>query len=219
MIFVIFLLSFFIQLSAATAHILRIQCPQGWKHIPGMRAYYKGERLDLSDHWCIVPETTRTAIFSLIVTDEIGFATRDANVRSLQRTHDHCRWFDLTLSITDTGYSWQTQELSIDEMPQRIPEHAITVLIDPEFVDKLAPCTDETCEPTDDEKAAAVSATVIIFPQVVLKKNSDRKKFDDSLGIIALGALDIETVHRTPERAEKIVEVGTSCTHCSISRE
>ena len=163
-----------------------------------LSAYYKGFALDLDDGWSQLPECGQPCTFSLLITEDIDFKTNGNTIRYLKRIDGQpFLWYDLTLSIcpskdstsnstpsaTDKkSYSWKIEER--EDVPDRIPEHTIVLLADPEHIDSL-------------QSETLPGETDITLPVIVFKKELDEDTFKDSLIAIRLGAaLNLDAIHR-----------------------
>lgn len=117
---------------AHSSYTLRIDTPDttGYEYIP---AYYKGQPLaQIDEQRYQIPENSSVPAFSIIVTSDIAYDAHDgATIESLKLPdHQPVRWFD----VTYTQHGWSVQERSRSFMPQRVPEHTIYLLANPDRI-------------------------------------------------------------------------------------
>jgi len=127
------------------AYILKIQAPSTLrKHEPWL-VVYKGAMLYFqSNTSTAISEQTLTFTFSILVTSEMPQPMRYKStgaIPCLTRIRGApIRWFDLTLQSPThphESWSWDIRELTITEMPKRIPDHAIIFIYDPELIESI----------------------------------------------------------------------------------
>ena len=165
--------------------------------------YYKGFSLDLNEEgWVQLPECDEPCSFSLLITEDVDFKSKDNKICYLKRIDGQdFLWYDLTLSfctvpgantkdtLKEKTYTWLIEERS--DVPERIPEHTIILLANPEFIDTLQ--TETPLPGTND----------ITLPTITFKKDEklDLEAFKDSLIAIQLGAgLNLDAIHKEPKK-------------------
>lgn len=178
------------------------------EHIP---AYYKGHKLNLHEGWTHVPECGHPSMFSLLITEDVEFSSKGNTVRYLKRIPDQKYvWYDITLTLCkkndtdsykhdkteeDQSYTWDIEERNHDEVPERIPDHTIVLLTNPDFIKSV---TSTPSVPGSPE---------IILPTIQFKEDIDKKEFEDTmLSIIVGAALNLNAIH-------------TNKTTCTIKKE
>lgn len=172
-------------------YLLKLKFPQTIREMPGLSGCYRGNPLDLQEHWCMLPEAQEVYAFSIVITPEIAYKTTGNNVKYLKRqTGSACRWFDITLHLDKkTGnYSWDVEEKARHDMPMRLPDHAIIIFLNPDFVDTVRTLA------ADEEERSALN--IIVLPVIVLKKNVTAQDLDESSVYPQLALLDLKPILR-----------------------
>ena len=178
-------------------------------HIPastratGLCAYYKGYPLQLSNALCILPEQDKRLTFSYVITEEVDVKARGNTVQCLKRKSDiACKWYDLTLTIDDSGedstYSWTVEEKKGVRMPECLPDHAILIQVDPNLIDRIESVQDTPLE-----------SDIVYLPTIFLKEDED---FSQKSVCAVLASIDLRTMHREPERTIQIPNNKTAIT-------
>ncbi|HAU30273.1 TPA: hypothetical protein DCW54_01425 [Candidatus Dependentiae bacterium] len=163
--------------------------------LPGLKAYYKGFKIDLCKGLAMLPEITQQSYFSFVITPEIELccAQRDNSVKYLKRApNTPVTWFDVTLRLKNSDelnkknpephYVWEVERRSLDEIPERIPEQAIIVLIDPKLISTLQ---------TTEQDAAGT----IFLPSLVFAQDISATELETALTFAAISSIDLDTVH------------------------
>jgi hypothetical protein len=183
---------------------LKAKLPIHLKDVKGsLPVYYKGHKIDLTQGWTKLPECAEPCTFSLLITENVDFVAKGNTVRYLKRIPDQNHvWYDLTLSFHDEPkdenvdhtespapskktYSWSIEKHDSDETPERIPEHTIVLLTNPDFIDSLKT---ETSLP---------GAIDIVLPTIVFKDDIDPELFQESVLNILMGpAMGLGAIHR-----------------------
>ena len=161
------------------------------QYLPG---YYKGCEIDIHEGRTELPECYESQTFSIIFTENIDFSAKGNTVRYLKRIEGQSySWYDLTLSYSTEKhdgedkrvYSWTVEKRKENDVPQRIPDHALVILTNPAFVEAL------TTEPT------IPGSVDVILPTIVFKQNLDSDLFQDTINQIMLGpVLDLDAIHK-----------------------
>ncbi len=165
--------------------------------------YYKGHKIDLNQGWTKLPECSEPCTFSLLITENIGFKGKEKTINYLKRIPDQAYvWYDLTLSFHDEPkdenvdhaespapakktYIWTIEKHDSDETPERIPEHTIVLLTNPDFIDSLKT---ETSLP---------GAIDIVLPTIVFKDDIDSETIQESTLNVLMGPMmDLDAIHR-----------------------
>jgi len=176
-------------------YAINLQLPHTNANIPG---YYKGFKLPLKEGRALLPECKTSLVFSFVITKNLSFAMRDRTVSSLIRNLDApCAWYDLTLVFNTKNneddddeatqdYSWIIEKKSLDDVPKRLPLHAIVLLIDPQFIETVV------------DKETTHTPDVINLPTIVFKELSTEqlaKDFENALVAAVMNGLDLDAIH------------------------
>jgi hypothetical protein len=188
------------HLKAAPCYILSVDAPKQLQNTKGLHAYYKGNSLDLSEQWCLIPEKNHHVTFTIIITDDIDFEARGNNIRYLKRKPDRpCLWYDITLKQNNGNkssyYTWAIEQRSLNEVSERIPEHAITLLMPPNLVDTL--------RSEENQLAAFGKKQCIMLPTVILKNNITQRTFDNAMIESICASLNIDPIHQRIEETKQ----------------
>lgn len=172
-------------------------------HIP---AYYKGHRLNLSEGWARLPECGQPCMFSLLITEDIEFTSKGNTVSYLKRIPEQeYSWYDITLTLCkkqqdpislevndnkkaeipqEQSYTWDIEKRNHDETPERIPEHTIVLLTNPNYIESLK------AEPS------VPGSIDITLPTIIFKKDINKKEFEETaLSILVGAALNLNAIH------------------------
>jgi hypothetical protein len=158
--------------------------------------HYKGSIIDLKDGIDFLVEDGLIDSFCLIITAEPPTLSQEI-ISHLERSPQAaCLWYDISWAKDGTKTIWATKERDSQDQPTRIPENAIIVYYDPEFIEKI------------EDKVPQESSTIIHLPTIFLKKNltkEQKEKRDDSLERSALARIanNSSTTHAT-----KVVKKG-----------
>ena len=179
---------------------LKAKLPTHLAHLKSsLPVYYKGHKIDLTQGWTKLPECSEPCTFSLLITENVDFVAKGNTVRYLKRIPDQeYAWYDLTLSLHDDGadhdaskttsqktYSWSVEKHDPEDTPERIPEHTIVLLTNPDFIESLKT---ETSLP---------GALDIVLPTIVFKDTIDEEDFQESVLHVLMGpVLDLDAIHR-----------------------
>ncbi len=163
--------------------------------LPGLKAYYKGFKIDLSKGLAILPEITRQTYFSFVITPEVDLccSEQDNSVKYLKRSKTApILWFDATLRLAvvqegekkleEPWYYWDIQKRASEELPERLPEQAIIILIDPRII--------STIQTTKQE-----SVGTIFLPSIVFSQELTVNELENALTFAAISSIDLDTVH------------------------
>ncbi|HBL98239.1 TPA: hypothetical protein DDZ86_01180 [Candidatus Dependentiae bacterium] len=163
--------------------------------IDGLCGYYKGFELSLSEGRALLPECGSPTVFSLVVTPYLTFKMRGKTVSALVRdTTLPCAWWDLTLipreyemegedgeSIKE--YSWIIKPVARADMPEALPEHAVVVLIDPQFIETL----------TEIPSADSINLPTLIFKS--LDDAKTKEAFDEAILFATMSRPDMRAIN------------------------
>lgn len=168
--------------------------------------------------WALLPEHTvygkplrhndePAGIFSLIITPQVTFMAEGNTIKWLQRIKGQpFRWFDITQASLSESQSlrskesyagqahsreepmWIIKELSKDEAPLQLPDHAITFLLDPKFIAGLS-------EPQQACTHRSIASCFIALPTINIT-TTDEDALNDACVQAALGAVELRTIHQ-----------------------
>lgn len=201
-----------------TSYILRVKYPETIKQQPNLRAYYKGYRYDISNMGIISDQSEMSTLF-IVITDQIKHKWENERAQYLERVESNpCRAFFLSSKLSTTGADigqWQISEENIQNVPLRLPEDALVILLNSDLIETLKENPNKFVEafrknleynPNDDKK------TIIYLPELIIKENVTQSQIDlavinASLGsIIDLGAIHIPRRKEIKIERERIVE-------------
>lgn len=197
----------------SASYTLKFQLPEGLELTQPWTAFYQGQPIQFdgpSFVWALLPEHASyehalrdheshgdesTGVFSLVVTPQVTFAAEGNTIKWLQRIPEKpFRWFDITqASLSEKASSrekstWIIKELSKDEAPLQLPDHAIVLLLHPKFVSGLSeaqkPCA-----------GRAIASHFIPLPTIKITTKSE-EELNDACAQAALGAVDLRTIHQ-----------------------
>lgn len=168
---------------------MRINFPATFKKIPALCGYYKGYKLEFDENMCIIPENNQAcSYFTVIITEQVKH-TRDGTLEHLQRFADKpCRLFH----ISRRDKQWHVQEEHTDNIPVRLPEEALVLLINPVFVDSFS---------TQD--STRIDTPIITLPTLYIKPTVTQQEFDISALQALFASLDVNPVHSSVKKAVK----------------
>lgn len=175
-------------------YTIKFILPHGVKLTEELCGFYKGKPIEFDKRWALLPTDDESFAFSILITPQVHFTFDGNNVSSIRRvTSVPFKWFDLTLQASKrTGtYHWNITELKKDEAPNQIPDHAIIVLLDPKFIEKLTspvnPCPDQP------------SGKIIALPSIAIDEYADEDELNEACELAQLASIDLRTIHQKPE--------------------
>jgi hypothetical protein len=185
--------------SPSYSYIVKIKLPPTITDAAAnIHAYYRGQEFKFDTGCIMLSKKHERLAFSIIITPELEYKAIKNNIRYLKRVDGlPCRWFDLTLSFAPHhNYVWHIEERPLDDVPLRIPDHAIVIQTNPALIDAL----DEQPRHEDEEKIIKnVHAKVIHFPTIIFKKDLQKKEFEEASIHSLLAACDIRAIHQAAE--------------------
>jgi len=161
--------------------ILRVTPPLGMATLPGLRCYYKGASYKLNELYTVLPDKADLGLITIIITPciEPVYKSHLPNHWILSESLP-VRWFECTKK---TDSEWIITERKRDEVPQRIPESALVVLVHPDLVAGIS------APPAESE-----GTTLHNLPIIVFKQNA---RYEEAMILSTICALpDIETFHQ-----------------------
>lgn len=192
-----YLLIFFIfnlnsnNLKESISYILKVDFPKSIKNIPNLCAYYKGYAINFDDNICLVRQDNYINQLILVITPEINHKSQGNNIKYLERLESKpCRVFYITnkIDLSKLSSGWYFQEENIDNLPLRLPECSLVLLMDPTYVEKLA---------LEEEHEISKNSygTLINLPKVVIRKDVNNDDIIRSMNYVWLSAFDIRAIH------------------------
>lgn len=182
-----------IEATPHNIYSIKTKLPAAISNVESLPAYYKGYKVDLRDGRAEIPECGESQTFTVIFTENVEFCTRGKTVRCLKRIKNQpYSWYDLTLSFHTEKhddedkrvYSWSIEKRKENDVPERIPEHALVVLTDPDFIETLKP------EPS------IPGSVDVVLPTIVFKDDLNVEEFNDTVMQTIIGpALDLDAIH------------------------
>lgn len=161
--------------------ILRVKPPLRMAALPGLRCYYKGYSYKLDDLCAVLPNEVDIGLITIIITPcvEPVYKSHLPNHWALNESLP-VRWFECTKKAPG---EWAIAERNRDEVPYRIPESALVVLIHPDLIAGVSA-----------PPAEAEGTTLHNLPIIVFKQNAH---YDEEEILSTICALpDIETFHQ-----------------------
>ncbi len=190
-------------------YVLDIQFPAHItpNYTQGLKGYYKGDSLKLDEQWCLLPETQERLAFSLVITPDVDFdyMTSDGQtVSHLKRIEQlPCAWYDVTLhkepfdgAVRKQKYHWTIELKGIDEIPIRLPSHAIVIKMSPHAIETVKEHKDDEVRtsPTSLITEKSLRTTVIHLPTLVIKPTLTLQEWEQEQ-LSTVFAFDTDTVH------------------------
>ncbi len=209
------------------SYIFTVKMPKAVvRDIPTILGYYKGEQLNFDSNFCIIHEDLKTSSFTIIVTPDISRKAEDKNVYCLERKENlPCKIFYVNQvekaskseNSADYDIEWHIEkETNLKEMPKKLPDNAIVILLDPEYVDDF--------RVLDNQKNLEVNgkAVIIRLPVLILKlKNNDTKdikSFQESFDHALIAAIDQKPIHvESNKLLAKKIDISVPSTVMSVS--
>jgi hypothetical protein len=163
--------------------------------LPGLKAYYKGYKIDFSKGTALLPETQPQTFFSFIITPEIELvcSKNDNSISYLQRAkHAPIDWYDVSLItiITDANnkkliepaYQWMVEKRDTSAIPDRLPDQAIIILLNPKLI--------QTMSTTEQAQEGS-----LLLPSLVFNTETSAQELEEALTYATLSSIDLDTVH------------------------
>ena len=101
----------------------------------------------MNTNFCIINEDLKASSFTIIVTSDISRKAEEKNVYCLERKENlPCKLFYVNQieksskseNSNDYDIEWHIEkENNIKSMPKKLPDNAIVILLDPDYVDDL----------------------------------------------------------------------------------
>ena len=183
----------------AFSYILKVRLARNMKLNEPIPGFYKGKPLELGTSCAIIPESNKVSTFSVIITPEVTHEAEGNNIRYLRRKEAMpFAWYDLTLRIqpqeedSEKVTIWDIKKLDPHEAPLQIPEHAIIIYYNPDFIEKLEDMTRaETCKEID-----LHASRIIALPAIVIRPDIDEEELNHACVEALLASLEPRTLHQ-----------------------
>ncbi len=123
-------------------YILSLNLPEKIKNAPTINASYKGYRLAFENKLCYITEAKQSNNFVLVITPEVEPKIEGKSVKYLERSKDKpCRLFYISnFNFNDLGnLDWTVEEEKPENLPIKLPEDAIIILMNPNYIEKIQP--------------------------------------------------------------------------------
>lgn len=183
-------------------YILRIDFPPQTDTIPPICGYYKGYKLEFDNELCILPESQMCDKFVLVITPQINHKSDGSNIKYLERSEKQpCRLFYLTGEYnapTSTLTNWCIEEEKIKNVPLRLPDSALVLLMNPRHIDKVIYSKNRK-----NLNKKIEQKTFTMLPTIVIKKQITQKELNSASIYTLLASLDANAVHVPIKRAVK----------------
>ena len=190
------------------SYILKIKLPAAIQATSSIAAYYQGHELKFDTGCIMLPEKQERLAFSIIITPEVEHKAIKNNIWYLKRIASlPCRWFDLTLTFETSEpnklmYQWHIQETDINEMPLRIPDHAILIQTDPKLIDTIEAIGENNQKTISCDTRSNLGT--IYFPTIIFKKELTKDEFEHALIYPSLAIMDTRAIHEAVDSHHKV---------------
>lgn len=172
------------------SYILKIDFPDFIKKIPNLCAYYKGYTINFNENICLIRQDSFINQIVLVITPEIKHKSEGNNIKYLERVDNKpCRVFYIINRLDkNNNCNWYFEEESLDNLPLRLPEGSLVILMDPKYVDCL---TTEGIQ----EISKNSYGSLINLPKIAIKKDVKYENINTSMNYVWLASFDIRAIH------------------------
>lgn len=193
-----------------TSYIFRIKYPELVKKQPSLRAYYKGYKYDIGNMGIISHQSESNTLF-LVITDHIKHKFENDKIQYLERIENNpCRAFFLsskTSAHNPETIEWQIEEEKTQNIPLRLPEDALVVLLDSNLVEEVKDNPSKFVQ--DFKKNLEYNSTnntrsIIYLPELCIKKTITQTQIDLAATYASLCSIDLDAIHVSPTKEIKI---------------
>lgn len=180
------------------SYILKVDFPKSIEKIPELCAYYRGYKINFDRDICLIRQAIPSNQFILVITSEVNHKSEGNNIKYLERIESKpCKVFYITSKIDKNNISkWSFEEENIENLPLRIPEGSLVLLMDPNYIDCLKNYEEQ-------EISKNSYGTIITLPKIIIKKNAQANEINSSMNYIWLAAFDSNAIHTNVKRASK----------------
>lgn len=197
-----------VPLKDNTSYILRVRYPNTITKQPNLRAYYKGYKYEIGNMGIITDQAEANTLF-IVITDQIKHKCENERIQYLERiANNPCRAFFLSSKTTNSDTSqWQIAEENIQNVPLRLPEDAMVILLDANMIETLKESPNKFIEdfkknheynPNDSKR------TIVYLPELIIKENINQSQIDLASAYASLCCIDLEALHVSPKKEVKI---------------
>jgi len=184
-------------------YVIRVKFPSSIVTIPPLCGYYKGEKLVFTDNQAVFTDTDSCSCFPLVITSELSHKSDGGTILYLERKNSlACRLF--YISRTTQEYSeknqWTVEEEPISELPLRLPENSIILLMNPDHILSLQSARISSKKTTFSDK-------VVQLPSVIIKKNISEEELKAASDNAILASMDINAIHTRITKATQEVSL------------
>lgn len=168
-----------------TTYILKIKFPQNIEHPPKINGCYKGYRLEFENNLCFIKQTQPSGQFIFVITPEIEPKIEGNNVKYLERHENKpCRLFYVSYNHENKEPEWLIEEELAENLPLRIPEDALILFMDPNYI--------KTIECSENSKKESVQ--IINLPEIIIKNEISQSELQIASIHSLLASLDVNAI-------------------------
>lgn len=183
------------------SYILRLQFPHAISKSLILCGYYKGEELEFDTDFCTLIQTQEAPQFALFIAKPEHAPRPKSDGKNIyyleRRAHAPCRLFYFTRRTSSTNAQalegkplWLIEEEQESNIPTRIPDDAIILLINPNYIQEVK-------EKTADKYTEKIGATTLInLPTIILKPTLTQEQLQQASDTSLLASLDLKAIHR-----------------------
>lgn len=192
------------------SYIFRIKYPESIKKQPNLRAYYKGYKYDIGNMGIINHQTEANTLF-IVITDQIKHKCENERIQYLERIENNpCRAFFLSLKVAQNNPEspqWQIVEENIQNIPLRLPEDALVILLSSNMVETIKENANKFVEdfkknieynPNENKR------TIVYLPELIIRSNINQSQMDLAAAHASLCGIDLDAMHVSPKKEIKI---------------
>lgn len=190
-------------------YVMKVQVPVACAIEGPWIGYYRGTCIPFKGNLARLCSSKMRFTFSLIITPTLRHAPSPAtrNMPILMRSESApVAWFDLSLVLKNGKWMWDIISLKQEEMPLRLPDHALILLFDPQLISLQSPIHTKYAKDATYEGGCAI----IEFPTIVIKASEATLR--ETLQAAYCASLDVRTFHELVTCEERVVE-GCCCSH------
>lgn len=199
------------QLPKAITQAIHEKAVRGKKHsfLAGLSGYYRGYKIDLHEGWGLLPEVNCTNVcdysfdadcnqydnvfdYHLLIANKVEPVFGSESNAVLYWKHnpkEPCMWYHMALTIhpgndeTEPDYSWDINRYEQEEIPTRLPENTLIILLNPEMIAYVA------------DKNHSHTPGIITLPTIVFRSSTKQETWAHELDESSLCAMDLEALH------------------------
>ena len=178
------------------SYILKINFPQTVKIIPDICSYFKGYKINFDRDLCVINQPTHINQFILVITPQVNHKSEGNNIKYLERIENQpCRVFYLTNNVDNTiNSNWSILEEDIDNLPLRLPDESLVILMNPNYLDSLK-------NKVDNENN--INNIVINLPELIIKQTITQEELTTASIYALLASFDSNAIHTPVKKISK----------------